>query len=381
VASILHFFSNYNSLGGVESVLRVHACEDRNAGIDSALVIACERTPEPDSPSSIPVRGLGIRGWHRITHLRKRFVESLATFSPHTIVFHNAWACRHLVDLIGSRRCVILIHTDSAVSRRAIQKCAHFSDGIFCVSKPISDYAKTLVSPDRVKTLDYPISPPPFAPRPPCTKPFVIGYAGRLVLEQKKVDRLIPLLKAFKSSGIRFRFEIMGQGPCEKMLRTELPSLTEVHFHGRLGGNNYWNTLKSWDFIVFVSDYEGTPISLLEAMSQGVIPIFPRIQSGGDELVKSVEPRLIYSPENYGEANDSFRFGANMLSAAPDFRDKMATAVASHRPDHYLRKFRENLDSLPTALIPKPGPSELSGLLFSHVPFAVIRRISADTIY
>lgn len=387
VATILHFFSTYSSLGGVESILRLHAARDLEEGIDSAMAVACEKNPAPPNPASIPLVGLGIRGWHRISHLRNRFSQTLADLRPHTVVFHNAWACRHLVDLAGPARCVLMIHTDSGTSRRAIEKCAPFADGILCVSRPIADHARTLIPSDRVITLAYPISPPQDFPPLPAfsdnpSKIPVIGYAGRLVQEQKCVERLIPLLSALKKSGQPFRFEAVGEGSSLESLRAGLNPVCENLFHGRLKGSALWQTLRSWDFIVFTSDYEGTPISLLEAMSQGVVPIYPEIESGGDDLIRKVDPSLLYPSRDYARAAEAFVRVIKMEPEAKDaLRQKLIASVASNRPENYLRQFRTALETLPPFPRRFPGPSELSRFPLGLLPFAVIRRISADTIY
>ena len=53
-------------------------------------------------------------------------------------------------------------------------------------------------------------------------------------------------------------------------------------FHGRKSGDEYYSVLSGWDFITSVSDYEGLPISMLEAFSTGY-SARPAIGCGGDE--------------------------------------------------------------------------------------------------
>jgi glycosyltransferase involved in cell wall biosynthesis len=73
-----------------------------------------------------------------------------------------------------------------------------------------------------------------------------------------------------------------------------MPDRKRFVFHGRKSGIEYWNILSSWDALLFVSDYEGTPIALLEAMAAGVVPIHPAIGSGGDRYAADVDPLLAY---------------------------------------------------------------------------------------
>jgi glycosyltransferase involved in cell wall biosynthesis len=387
VADILHFFSTYTTLGGVESILQLHAEQDHLNAIDSAILIACEEPPKKikSETTTYPITRLGIRGWHRISHLRSRFKEAIQHYKPKIIVFHNTWACRHLVDLLDTARPVLMIHTDSSVSRRALGKCAAFSEKILCVSKPIADYARTLVGPEKIVTLQYPINPPSIpAPNHEVRNNLIIGYAGRLVSEQKKIERLIPLLKTLKESGLPFQFEVLGEGPSRTFLESRLKPICECHFHGRLTGDDYWQALRSWDSILFTSDYEGTPISLLEAMSQGVIPIYPIIQSGGDALIKKLEPSLLYRPEDWSSAIQSIKFLAELdLPTRTILRQKLIRAVVLYRPENYLHAFKEglNLNLNPKPLLRAMPASELSCFPLNLLPFAIIRRMSPDAIY
>jgi glycosyltransferase involved in cell wall biosynthesis len=86
----------------------------------------------------------------------------------------------------------------------------------------------------------------------------------------------------------------LGDGPERSWLEGQLPDRARFVFHGRKSGTEYWNILSSWDALLFVSDYEGTPIALLEAMAAGVVPIHPAIGSGGDRYAADVDPVLAY---------------------------------------------------------------------------------------
>jgi glycosyltransferase involved in cell wall biosynthesis len=96
------------------------------------------------------------------------------------------------------------------------------------------------------------------------------------------------------TAGIDYQLEFLGDGPERSWLEGQLPDRQRFVFHGRKSGTEYWNILSSWDALLFVSDYEGTPIALLEAMAAGVVPVHPAIGSGGDRYAADVDPKLAY---------------------------------------------------------------------------------------
>ncbi len=119
--------------------------------------------------------------------------------------------------------------------------------------------------------------------------PLAIGYVGRVVQEQKRVLDFIPLVRELKRRAISFNLTIVGDGP----QRTELESQFAgeglnkyVNFTGWLMAEQVKVMLTSLDLFVLLSDYEGLPVALLEAMAHGVVPLVTNIESGNTQLVR-----------------------------------------------------------------------------------------------
>lgn len=103
-------------------------------------------------------------------------------------------------------------------------------------------------------------------------EPLRLIYAGRLVEEQKKVRRLLSLVESLDRAGVPFVLEMAGEGPLEKELRAGLHRWMvdgRVLWHGRLDSNSLEKRLRAADLTVLLSDYEGMPMALLEAMAWG----------------------------------------------------------------------------------------------------------------
>ncbi len=59
--------------------------------------------------------------------------------------------------------------------------------------------------------------------------------------------------------------------------------------------------LAAHDFFVLLSDFEGLPLSLVEAMGRGCVPVAARSESGIPELISSGDNGLIMSGRDYDE--------------------------------------------------------------------------------
>jgi glycosyltransferase involved in cell wall biosynthesis len=97
-----------------------------------------------------------------------------------------------------------------------------------------------------------------------------IGLVGRLV-EVKRVDKFIDFAEHWqKSSNISCSFLIYGDGPLEKALKTQALNTScrnQIIFHGHT--DQIYSAISALDVLVFISDHEGLPMTLLESMVIG----------------------------------------------------------------------------------------------------------------
>ena len=70
-----------------------------------------------------------------------------------------------------------------------------------------------------------------------------------------------------------------------------------VSFEGQVPYSRIPELMLSSDIFLLPSDYEGLPISLLEAMAHGVVPVVSDLPSGIREVVNS-ETGILVNPEN-----------------------------------------------------------------------------------
>lgn len=101
-------------------------------------------------------------------------------------------------------------------------------------------------------------------------------YAGRLV-DRKRVDDFLKALYTLRREGFRdFSALVVGAGPVEAPLGNlslRLGLADCVKFTGRVDDLTFHAILEAADVFVLPSCYEGNPISVMEAMAFGCIPV------------------------------------------------------------------------------------------------------------
>ena len=338
-----HFFTYYRTLGGVQSILKRHHTSDAKRGHEPGFVFAFESNDfdEPD------ITGLGFGGGHSIHSMRAKFANHTLGFTNSVAVCHNMWGLQFLADLMPSKRRVGLLHSDWTGLRPHLETQRGLLDGVLCVSNAlvemVSDCLPDLAKANRIQLISYPIDGLAAMPeRPPLAKrTVVIGWVGRMQTEQKRVERLPALFKALESAGIDFRFELLGDGPRQPWLEKQLPRGRTI-FHGRKSGKDYASVLRGWDFITNVSDYEGLPISMLEAFSAGVLPLCPAIGCGGDEYSAKLGEEFVWNAFDFDQAATKLKFILSKPEPAlAQARSEARALTGGHSEADYFRTFDE----------------------------------------
>ncbi len=371
---LTHFFTYFRNLGGVQSILKRHHSREQ----DSRFLFSFEANnfKEPN------ISGLGVDGWDSIRCIRKKLAKHSDLFPDSVAVCHNMWGLQFLAELIPAKRRIGILHSDWTNLRPFLQSQKGLLDGVLCVSNTlmelVAECLPELSKDNRIRLIPYPIDGVPIMPNRMSLvkRPVIIGWIGRMQEEQKRVDRLPSLLKAFDDAQIDYRFELLGDGPMQEWLEKQLPTNRTV-FHGRKSGDDYYSTLSKWDFITSVSDYEGLPISMLEALSAGVLPLYPTIGSGGDEYAEKLSSNYVWEAFQFEQAASKL----NLLLKQPEAtlhqsRLNAVNLTARHSESEYFRIF----DSFTQQIVDlhRISNAELPNRPFyfsDQLPFGLMTRI------
>jgi len=113
-------------------------------------------------------------------------------------------------------------------------------------------------------------------------------YTGRLEIEQKQILKLTQALCQVVNIVPGVEALIVGEGSARAEIQEILqkdPNLP-VHLVGFVDQEQVKNYLLQSHVFVLLSDYEGLPVSLIEAMACGLVPVCLDIRSGIPELVE-----------------------------------------------------------------------------------------------
>lgn len=131
-----------------------------------------------------------------------------------------------------------------------------------------------------------------------------IGTAVRLV-EIKNIDMLIDAAEELRQcSGKEFRVSIFGEGPLEGRLKKKVEAYhldDNVILHGQC--NNIYPVFKALDIFVLTSLNEGLPMSLLESMSVGTVPVCTSV-GGIPEVIEDEVNGFLVDSNNASQLAD-----------------------------------------------------------------------------
>ncbi len=115
--------------------------------------------------------------------------------------------------------------------------------------------------------------------------PISLGYAGRLVIKQKRLDLLMEAARQLEDKNIDFRLEIAGTGEYEKELKAQVEIFGDkVCLKGYISDEQFADFWKDKDIMVSCSEWEGHSASQQEAMAAGTVPVITDVSGARDDV-------------------------------------------------------------------------------------------------
>jgi len=201
----------------------------------------------------------------------------------------GAWA-----RLCGTTPLIGIAHNDDEDTFAEFRACEAYCDGYAAVSRTIFQTLEALAprgSPAELRHVPYgvPITPAP-SPAPESRQGRVLAV-GRLEQRQKLVLDLPLIWEEYRRRGGLATLTICGSGPEEPALRQAFVRELDnggVCLRGAVALDQMPALYAQHEVLLSVSAYEGLPISVLEATTQGLFPLLSKIRSGHQEIVDAV---------------------------------------------------------------------------------------------
>lgn len=121
------------------------------------------------------------------------------------------------------------------------------------------------------------------------SEPLRLGIASRLVREQKRCDLIPVLIQYLESMSIDYVLNIAGDGELFDEIHRYVSDhdlSQKVRLLGKLSKEEMIHFWKAQDIYINISEYEGTSLSMLEAMGAGCVPLVTDV-SGAEDFIRN----------------------------------------------------------------------------------------------
>lgn len=226
----------------------------------------------------------------------KEMIAAIANYLPCTIII-NAYNQIMFSAVIAKKlfgekvKLVLMTHNDNLYVYRRVQLLLPYFDIVSGVSKKIITclekdffvekkklyYKENAVDYENNFKKTYTLN---------SQNPLIIGFAGRIQKEQKRCDLIEQLTSYLDKTHCNYQLKVAGNGSFFEHLKTYAKNSKKIELLGYVPREEMPVFWKSCDIYLSLSDYEGASLSMLEAMSYGVIPIVTEV-SGVSEFVKN----------------------------------------------------------------------------------------------
>ncbi len=217
-----------------------------------------------------------------------------------------------------------IVHSDDPFHYEHVSRLGKYWNQIVAVSQSVARETLKLCPAlsKRIVTIPNGVSIPKSLPQRLLDRdaPLRIVYAGRLVNYQKRVFDLPKIIETLSEWQIPVEVTIVGDGSNAEQLRSisqKLIELGAIRFLETLPNERVLEIFEQNDIFILTSEFEGMPVSLLEAMGRGCIPVVTDISSGIPELVQD---------------------GINGYKVSVGYIEKFASRLATLYKDLHLRQ-------------------------------------------
>lgn len=267
-------------------------------GIDARIVLTMPDITPPDPQPFPPDIPLDVLPVHRRMSWRKRWQHLQAYLqakAPCIYIPNYDWNHSGISPLLPPEVVIVgIVHSDDPRHYEHVVRLGAYWNLIIAVSQTIARRTLELAPEfkNHLRQIPYGVPIPdslpssPFRHRPDILR---VVYAGRLVQHQKRVLDLPRIVQSAHKQAIPLELTIIGDGEDRSALlnaSAEWMLKRHIRYLGPLRNDLVLRVFAQSDVFILPSEFEGLPVSLLEAMGQGCVPIVSDVRSGIPELIQ-----------------------------------------------------------------------------------------------
>jgi glycosyltransferase involved in cell wall biosynthesis len=225
-----------------------------------------------------------------------RILWNIARIRPDIVVF-SEWYRLELSRLLQPHCAVIGVWHTCKTTDGYFESAAEYGDALDALvgvseatSTNLAKYGGQKLQ-DKINTIVYGVGHQgdPYPKRDfTGASPIKIAYLGRFEESQKRISDVLKIIANLRDRGCLFRMTLAGEGPDYIKTQRQFETLgIPTNFLGVLEPAEALRFWEEQDIMLLVSRHEGTPLSLLEAMSKGCVPVVSKSSGGVTEVVNN----------------------------------------------------------------------------------------------
>jgi len=274
----------------------------------------------------------------RITWILQKFSEIQPdVFVPNISVagwFASRWVRESGVPTIAVHRSDDRFHwamVDEFVT--GAQKWAH--TGLVCVSEDLQQKVASR-KPMHTRLCVIPSGVPVCAQSSIQAGPLKLVYVGRLVQQQKRILDLVDALAMIMRTHFDITATLIGDGKERQAVQQRIDGYglkERIRIMGTVANEEIQAVISRYDVLVLLSDYEGTPGSVMDGMAAGLVPVCLDIAGGVQELINHENTGLLVK-----DRGPSFVDAIDRLKADTELRKQLAARAREHVSNYFSLK-------------------------------------------
>lgn len=360
-------------LSGVNSAMEAVGRELRSRGWDLELLFTRDRAFVEQTAGTLedlpdlPYRFLD-RGGAGVEAMWQQLIAELGAAAPCIVLIAYDFFGNSVVPALSSDVGVVMwVQADDGDYYEQTYRLGRYCNAVVCVSGRIREQV-TSIHPgigERAHVIhNTSISDRDLLPPNPSRRrsdKLRIVYTGRLVQYQKRVLDFVALADELEALGLDFTIDLIGSPPpAHDDAALLLPQRAGRHLGagrirllGRLPRAQVLEALRDGDLFVLLSDFEGLPLSLVEAMAEGCVPVVAEMKSGISELLIPDESGLVVPGRDYAHWartirdlwRDEERLAAMGERAQETVRTSFTVERVAEQFDSLLREVADEIES------------------------------------
>jgi glycosyltransferase involved in cell wall biosynthesis len=303
-------------------------------GIDAELVFPEFSKSDRLFLPRIPHRFLHLEG-HDMPAQWRTLIDFAERNAPCILVPNYDYATSAVSPCLSSSIGIIgIVHSDDVEHYDHVYRLGRYWNRIICLSQYMAEKTIDLNPSFASRTHVIPYGVSTFATeriREPrmAWEPIKLVYCARLAQHQKRVLDLVEITRGLQARGVPYQLTVIGEGSeygaLQEAWRDEITA-GAVTMTGRLRHDAVIDVFLENDVFLLVSEFEGMPLSLLEAMGQRCVPVVTDIPCGIPELIhEGVTGYRV----GVGKISD-FIERIDRLQKNPELQSQMSAAAFEH---------------------------------------------------